>query len=176
MVKRARWKSVVFLAAVLIGGVVALGFINSKMRERKAFVGSIPTGIVLSEYHHIQVNRALIAAVKTDDTNKALAALHAGGEADYPRKVPGPLWIRWLDRTAGFKALSEERKPSLLAQAVQHNNTILVNALLDKGAADVQGFIASTPYRNSPIESIPHAAKAGDVEIVRILKQAGARE
>jgi hypothetical protein len=99
----------------------------------------VASGLVLSEYHHIRVNRALIAAVKADDTNKALAALNAGAEADYPQNenVPRPLWIQWLDRISGLKAPGKDLGPSLLAQAVQHNNTVLVKALLEKGATDV---------------------------------------
>jgi ankyrin repeat protein len=159
------------------------------MKKRRALIMSllavflvvgIPTGIVLSEYRHIQVNRALIAAVKANDTHKALAALNAGAEADYPQNenAPHPIWIQWLNRIAGLKSFPEKViEPSLLAQAVQHNNTVLVKALLDKGATDVQGFIVSHQYRDSPEKPIPllaFAAEASNLGICQALVEHGA--
>jgi len=142
-------------------------------------VVGIPIGFAWKEYHHLQVNRALFDAVHTNDTKTALAALNAGAEADYPHQdnTPRPVWIQWMDRMFGFHPPARDAGPSLLAQAVQKNNTVLVQALLEKGATGVQERIVSHQYRNSPEKPIPllaFAAETGNLTICQALVKHGA--
>jgi ankyrin repeat protein len=139
----------------------------------------IPTGILMHERHHLQVNRVLVGAVEANQTNGALAALNAGAEADYPHKSDAsrPLWLQSLDRILDKPTVGKEAEPSLLAQAVQNNNTVLVKALLDKGATDVNGLVRSLQDRSSPEEPISllaAAAEAGNLTMCQALVAHGA--
>jgi len=143
-------------------------------------VVGIPTGFVLSEYHHIQVSRTLIAAVKADDTHLALTALNAGADADYPQNenAPRPLWLQWLNRIAGLKFPEKAIGASLLAHGADWRpNEHVTGELLEE-----HGVVASP--RDEPggmgfakgDTALRLAQRKGNREIVQMLKNAGAKE
>lgn len=136
-------------------------------------------GVCLMEYRRLRDNRALTAAVKADDTQAALTALQGAAEADLPHQDDAPRspWLRWCYRILGRQPNRNVPGPSLLAQSVQHNNTTIAKALLEKGAIDVNGEAPRLRDQDTYPQDLPLlslAAEAGNLPLCQLLISHGA--
>ena len=107
------------------------------------FIG-IPMGFVMREYRHEQLNRDLIAAIKANDTDKALAALKGGSDPnarDHSDDKP----LTWREHATSLinkivhphpKTEPDNHPPALLWYLRQRDkdDTTLIKALLNAGA------------------------------------------
>src|SRR5256885_159454 len=120
-----RFRLAALLLAALMVGLPALG-IGREIQQR-------------------QRDRALMEAIKRQDTLLALDLLKRGADANVRDLHEAPLTFweilrRWWQRQP-LQNPSSARAPSALMLAVQHNNTTLVEALLARGARDVNATI-----------------------------------
>ena len=108
-----------------------------------ALLVCVASDLVMRGYWREQAGRELILAIKANDTNRALDALRAHADPnvrDQGEKAPSlrdflsKLW----QQMRGIKPPAHQPGSTALIIAVEHNNTALVEALLAKGARDVE--------------------------------------
>ncbi|HLK55883.1 MAG TPA: ankyrin repeat domain-containing protein [Chthonomonadaceae bacterium] len=136
----------------------------------------IPAALTIRTLHQEQSNHALIAAIRADDTQAALAALKAGADPnvrDPTQDKPlsfGERMKEFLDRILQSHTTSgpdERPTPLLLSLEAREDNCTLVSALLDAGANP--NLIGDTKTL-SPVMS---AALRHSPETLRLLLQHG---
>ena len=140
-------------------------------------VVGIPAGLLLREYRYEQASQALIAAIKVNDTEKALAALRAGADANAkdfgkPASFASQLkyiFDRLLHRDTG---VSREVHPTALIVllglhyddtggfSTPVENVTILEALLKRGAdVNVQDVSGTTPLLYACLNQFSESAR-----------------
>ena len=156
------------------------------MKRRRLLIGStlilfLLAGLLLYGYRREQATRALILAVKADDTQGALEELRAHADPNVREQSNVPVNFHnymaalWQRIRGGRPA--PDSHWSVLALAVEQNNTVVVKALLAAGAQNT-GVTLAPPmgqgkYRGSPWTLLMVAARNENVEIVQALIRHG---
>jgi|SRR5579871_3536810 len=141
---------------------------------------------VYAPTHQERLNRALIAAIKKNDTKMALTLLAEGADPNARDEHPQhlSLWRLLWDRLRG-KHPDPSTEANALMEALAHRNKPLVSLLLNsgvdmnarqkvlyllsgKGFKTQESWVSETP--------LMLARDIGDKQIIQMLKQAGAKE
>lgn len=134
----------------------------------------VSSGIVMRGYWREQASRELILAIKANDTSRALDALRAHADPnvrDQGEKAPSlsaylsKLWLQMR----GVKPAALDVGHTALGLAVEHDNIILVEALLDRGAKDIGDTVVTAHGRFAPL--LIFAVEQKDAAIVQALLQ-----
>ncbi|MCW3100606.1 MAG: ankyrin repeat-containing protein [Chthonomonadaceae bacterium] len=158
------------------------------MKKRRALIISllvlmllvcIASGLVLLGYRRVQASRELILAIKANDTNRALDALRAHADPntrDQDDAVPSlrdylsKLWQQMRGINPSLTSVGQ----TALTLAVTHNNTVVAEALLDRGARDVGEVMRVTSYgRNESLPLVMAATSYSNPALVRALVKHG---
>ena len=140
------------------------------MKKRNAFIFSllalllvvcVSSGLVMHGYRREQASRELILAIKANETDRALDALRAnadpnvrdqGDEAPSLRRYLSTLW----QQIYGIKPVTPTVGATALTLAVEHNNSVLAETLLARGAKDIdQSAIEVDAYEPTASSSVP---------------------
>ena len=147
-----------------------------------ALLFCVASGLVMRGYWREQASRELILAIKANDTGRALDALRAGADPNVREQNDATpslfsylskLWLQVL----GINPPSSSVGQKALTLAVTHNNTVIVEALLDQGAKDIGETIEipETAKRPTPLSLslLMVAAENKNPAIVRELVKHG---
>ncbi len=124
-----------------------------------SFLASGLCSLTLHAYRQVQANRVLIQSLKADDTVKGLLALQEGADPDICEQdarepsLRSSLVLLW-QRMWGDKSTASHSSTALLI-AVEQNNTVLVKALLSRGAHDIQKGIITVGDEANIDVSVP---------------------
>ena len=116
---------------------------------------------VYVQFRHDYLDRSLIAAIQSKQTDVALAWLARGADVNARSSATARSMslLDWLKILVGRKARPKYDGPSALVLAVQNNETPIVQALLARGARDVNSrtqdgnplLVVAARYRNPTI-------------------------
>jgi len=147
-----------------------------------ALLVCIASVLVLRGYWREQAGRELIHAIKANDITRALAALHAHADPnvrDRGDKTPSlrdylsKLW----KQMRGIEPAPLGTEHTALGLAVQKDNTLLVEALLERGAKNVGDELKvredSPPVYILPIPLLEMAAHHGNPAMIQTLIEHG---
>lgn len=169
------------------------------MKKRRALIFSllplavlicIAFGLVMRGYWREQAGRELILAIKANDTDKALDALRAHADPNVrDQSDVTPSFRAYLSKLwqqmRGIKPQVPNKEASALGLAVEHDNTVVVEALLARGAKaagekyeeEVElpdgGTHFTTADATVNISLLEVAARHGDAAIVQTLARHG---
>jgi ankyrin repeat protein len=158
------------------------------MKKRRALIFSllalallvcVASGLVLRGYWREQAGRELIRAIKANETNRALDALRAhadpntrdqGNVTPSLRDYLSKLW----QQMRGIKPSSTSVGQTALTLAVSQNNTVVAEALLDRGARDVGEVMRVTSYgRDMSLPLVMAAAWQSNPILIHALARHG---
>ncbi|MCW3054457.1 MAG: Ankyrin [Chthonomonadales bacterium] len=138
-------------------------------------------GPLIWGFRREQATRALILAVKADDTQGALEALKAHADPNIREQMNAPvtfngyLAVLWQRLRGGKPAANSQW--TVLELAVQQNNTLVIKALLAAGAANPEETLPRSQVIDAhikpPLTLLMVAARNENVDIVQALIRQG---
>jgi ankyrin repeat protein len=138
------------------------------------------TGFWLHVYQREQACHELILAIQAHDTARALSALHAHADPNSRDASDGMLSFRgYLARLArqlrGIKPSASNAGSTALALAVEKQNTVVAEALLDAGARDYGESVTSITANNATyfLPLLLAAAQQKNIPLVQALAKHG---